>query len=354
MKGVLAGIAGAMAVCLGLVFALLLSSTGASASCGGGAGTVNVSAIPGTGSVDGYDAEQLGNAAHIMNAASALHLDAKAQQIGVMTAIGESGLRALNYGDNAINPDGSIADSIGLFQQQSSWGSTTDRMDPETSATLFFKRLATVPGWESMQPTLAAHAVQVNADANFYAKYWDAAVAITNELTQKYAASGATSCTSGQAAYPLTTPYVMTDDFGPRSAPTEGATSWHMGDDLVGHCGDPIYAVLPGTVIQSDRLTLGVQSPDGFTVLYLHSHLADRSVKIGDQVTRGEQISKVGDEAPATGCHLHLGINITGNKNPQVAALPTDPHAPGYVDPEKFMALFGVTLCPPDWCKRQY
>ena len=48
--------------------------------------------------------EQLENAAQIMNAAAELQLPTQAQTIGVMTAIGQSTLRNLHHGDNAINP----------------------------------------------------------------------------------------------------------------------------------------------------------------------------------------------------------------------------------------------------------
>ncbi len=72
-----------------------------------------------------------------MDAAAGLGLSRQAQVLGVMAAMGESSLRAIDYGDDAVNPDGSIADSIGLFQQQSSWGTVRERMDPTSSAKLF-------------------------------------------------------------------------------------------------------------------------------------------------------------------------------------------------------------------------
>jgi len=350
--GLLAG-GGLLSFLLLLVFGVAASSEGAT-GCGGGVGQVAVTAIP-TSAVSGvWSSEQLINAAHIMNVASSRNLSVKAEQLGVMTAMGESSLRNINYGDDAENPDGSPSDSIGLFQQQSSWGSTADRLDPDKSAGLFFTRLVAVAGWDTIDPSLAAHLVQRNADPNHYTKWFADAVSVTDYLSRTFPASGVTGCTVGEAVLPLDKPYVMTSPYGPRVSPTEGASSWHEGVDLVGRCGAPIYSVLPGRVVQSDRLTLGVQSPDGFTVLYLHSHLVDRSVQVGDQVQRGQQISKVGDEAPATGCHLHLQILVAGNTNPAVAALPRDVHAPGTVNPEDFMKAFGTDVCAPAWCKRDY
>lgn len=64
--------------------------------------------------------EQEQNAAFIIQAALAADLGTDAARFGVIAAAGESSLINVNYGDNAINPNGSVADSIGLFQQQSS------------------------------------------------------------------------------------------------------------------------------------------------------------------------------------------------------------------------------------------
>ena len=57
-----------------------------------------------------------------------------------------------------------------------------DRMDPYTAATNFFRTLARLPGWKSMTPTEAAHAVQVNADPGYYAQYWGDAQTVVAAL----------------------------------------------------------------------------------------------------------------------------------------------------------------------------
>ncbi len=163
-----------------LAFALILSiiltfgSTPA-AACGPAEKSVDVKNLP---QVPGYSADQLSHAAVIINAGKALHMSLKGQAIGVMTAMGESGLQILDKGDSA-GPD-----SRGLFQQRANgaWGSYEDRMNPTTSAANFFKALQKVPGWGTLEPTIAAHKTQANADPYQYEKFWPGAVTLVSAL----------------------------------------------------------------------------------------------------------------------------------------------------------------------------
>jgi hypothetical protein len=139
--------------------------------------TVGTIVVP-AGPVAGYCQGRLINAAHIMTAARSLGIGPHTQAIGVMTALGESGLRVLDHGDAAG------ADSRGLFQQRANgaWGTYADRMDPFTSAHNFFTKLVTTPGWKDLSPGEAAHQVQVNADPHHYDPYWPRAEAIVAAL----------------------------------------------------------------------------------------------------------------------------------------------------------------------------
>ncbi|MBT2519070.1 M23 family metallopeptidase [Streptomyces sp. ISL-90] len=305
--------------------------------------------------VAGYGHDQLVNAAHIMNAAQAMGLSIQGQTIGVMTAMGESSLLILDEGD-AAGPD-----SRGLFQQRDNgaWGSYADRMDPTISATNFFKALTAVDGWETMEPTIAAHKAQANADPYHYETYWPAAQQVIAALG---GTAGSTSCLSGDIAYPLEQPYNMTDDYGPRADLGVGASTQHPAIDLQnwpGPASRPVYAVQPGTVVLSDSLYLSIQHADGYVISYLHMKQSDHLVKTGDQVAAGQQIGSVGNEGPSTGFHLDIRIKVTGSTNPAVAALPVDPGVAaagwaGYVNPEDYFKLWGMDICPTDWCKRQY
>jgi hypothetical protein len=132
--------------------------------------------------VAGYSGEQLANARVIVAVAAARHLPVAAAVLGVATAMGESSLRNLPYGDGAINPDGTVADSVGLFQQQHWWGTRAERMTPSYAAGAFFSHLVRVRGWEAKSPTAAIHAVQRNADPMFYARFVPAAVEVVHYL----------------------------------------------------------------------------------------------------------------------------------------------------------------------------
>ncbi|MGY3260893.1 hypothetical protein [Frigoribacterium sp. 2355] len=131
------------------------------------------------GPVAGYCQDRLVNAAYIMLAARAQGIGEHTQAIGVMTAMGESSLRNIDYGD-AVGPD-----SRGLFQQRDNgqWGTYEQRMDPYTAATSFFTKLVAIPGWKDLTPTQAAHAVQVNADPDHYAKWFPDAEVVVAALS---------------------------------------------------------------------------------------------------------------------------------------------------------------------------
>ncbi|WP_341973850.1 hypothetical protein LTA6_002269 [Microbacterium sp. LTA6] len=142
--------------------------------------------------IEGWRGEQLENAATIMQTASGLGFGRDGQIIGVMTAMGESGLRNIDYGDwetiGFRNPDGTRTSSIGLFQQQDWWGSVETRMDPAASATLFYTRLGGLEGWQQMAPSHAIHRVQINTDPDYYAQYAADATAVVVALSGPCAA----------------------------------------------------------------------------------------------------------------------------------------------------------------------
>lgn len=143
------------------------------------------SSFPADG-VQGWRGEQLDNAAIIITTARERGFGRDGQILGVMTAMGESSLRNIDYGDwetsGVTNPDGTRTSSIGLFQQQDWWGTAAQRMDPATAAGLFYARLERVPDWRQLPPSHAIHRVQINSDREHYARFADDAAAVVDAL----------------------------------------------------------------------------------------------------------------------------------------------------------------------------
>ncbi|MFW5468720.1 hypothetical protein ACOCJ4_01600 [Knoellia sp. CPCC 206435] len=120
-------------------------------------------ATAGGTSVD-FDPDQMSNAATITALALRRGLPARAATIALATAIQESKLRNIRYGDR---------DSVGLFQQRPSqgWGTVEQILDPEYSTDKFYDALVKVDGWESGTITVVAQKVQRSAYPEAYADH---------------------------------------------------------------------------------------------------------------------------------------------------------------------------------------
>lgn len=132
-------------------------------------------------STTGLDAEQVANAKLIIAVGRDRGVSDRGIAIALATAMVESGIRNLDYGDR---------DSLGLFQQRPSqgWGTEAQILDPYRSAAVFYggsqdpngsatRGLLDISGWESMPFTDAAQAVQISAFPDRYGQWEAKAVA---------------------------------------------------------------------------------------------------------------------------------------------------------------------------------
>ncbi|NEA33437.1 hypothetical protein [Streptomyces sp. SID13031] len=127
-------------------------------------------------------ARQVAFAKIIDGVAVARGLPGRATLVALMTALQESQLENIDYGDR---------DSVGLFQQRPSagWGTVQQILDPTYAAEAFFggakppspPGLVDIDGWPTMAYTEAAQAVQVSAFPNAYARHERTARAIATE-----------------------------------------------------------------------------------------------------------------------------------------------------------------------------
>lgn len=139
------------------------------AACSGGSG----STLPAQGAEVGVnditslvDLDQAANLAVIVGEAVRRGLKARAATIAIATAIQESNLYNIEYGDR---------DSLGLFQQRTSqgWGTEEQIMDPWYSSGAFYDALVKIDGWDSGAINDVAQAVQRSGVPDGYAEHED-------------------------------------------------------------------------------------------------------------------------------------------------------------------------------------
>jgi len=190
------------------------------------------------------DLDQASHAATIAAVAHAHGLPQRAVTIALATAIQESKLRNIDYGDR---------DSLGLFQQRPSqgWGSPAQIRDPVYASGKFFTALIRVPDYLSLPVTVAAQKVQRSGYPEAYAQHEDTGALLATALTGHEGA--ALSCTvNGVGAVNPGRPSdtAVTDavrrEFGPGLVPahsaagvtyrtTDRATGWMLALWMVCH-----------------------------------------------------------------------------------------------------------------------
>ena len=110
--------------------------------------------------------------------------------------------------------------------------------------------------------------------------------------------------------------------YGMRADPFTGEPTMHKGLDFAGKAGENVVATAAGIVTWAgDRYGYGqlveIDHGDGFVTRYGHNDTL--TVSIGDVVTKGEPIAKMGNTGRSTGVHVHYEVIRNGK---QVDPLP--------------------------------
>lgn len=167
---------------------------------GAGCGVPDDGAARTTAAGDATD-EQRANAAIIVTVGRQMQVPERGHWVALATAMQESGLRNINYGDR---------DSLGLFQQRPSqgWGSPAQVTDPAYAATQFYSRLLAVPGWAEMPLWKAAQTVQRSAFPTAYSKWEEFAARLLAEVGEDVSLASIDVCAPrGGVSGPTPAPY---------------------------------------------------------------------------------------------------------------------------------------------------
>jgi murein DD-endopeptidase MepM/ murein hydrolase activator NlpD len=294
------------------------------------------------GSTSRYDADQMHNAAIIVQVGARRGIPARGQVIAVATAMQESNLHNLgNHGENNDH------DSLGLFQQRPSkgWGTPEQIMNPEYAAGKFYDKLLTVANWQTLPLTVAAQAVQISAYPDAYAKHEPDATAIVtavSDLAPGGMPSGQAEDCASVAGWMKPVPGPIVSPFGMRDG------RLHAGIDIGAAKGTPIHAAASGVVIRvrcNAHLTNGgyyscdvdgdpvtvqgcgwyaeIQHADRTVTRYCHM-VSRPVVDVGQSVAVGQVIGMVGSSGHSSGPHLHLETHLGAPATNANAVNPVD------------------------------
>jgi murein DD-endopeptidase MepM/ murein hydrolase activator NlpD len=107
----------------------------------------------------------------------------------------------------------------------------------------------------------------------------------------------------------------ITSRFGFRRHPIFRLRQFHTGVDIAAARGSPVRAAFGGMVLYAGWFggygkLIVIDHGDGYSTLY--GHLSAIDVAVGDQITRGQVVGRVGSTGYSTGPHLHFEIRHLG------------------------------------------
>ena len=253
--------------------------------------------IPGQAGMYGgikLNSEQMKNAATIIGVGKGMGATTSDLVVSIMTAMQESTLRNLRYGDR---------DSLGLFQQRPSqgWGTPEQILNPSYAARKFFEGLLAMKGRHKLSLTQQAQAVQRSAFPDAYAK-WQAMAQQVVAATgfQPFGGVG-----SGKKQRPVSSAVYRS---------YANHTNTPRGTDFASPVGTPVRSAMNGMVTVSKDL----RGPGGYYSYgkyiavegngekTLYAHLSGRNVRAGQQVRAGQLIGYSGNTGNSSGPHLHF------------------------------------------------
>ena len=137
-------------------------------------------------------------------------------------------------------------------------------------------------------------------------------------INQNTANSQNTEYYGGSFGWPTPGYKRITSPYGPRTYTLNGkkVSSYHRGIDIGAPSGAKIAASNGGTVVTSAYNAGGygnyVILDHGGGKMTVYGHMSKRMVSVGQSVTKGQQIGKVGSTGRSTGPHLHFEIRVNG------------------------------------------
>ncbi len=176
---------------------------------------------------------------------------------------------------------------------------------------------------DTTSDTIPANATDVSAEEGSSAVSQDASQGGDEEESGNYTMSleesKALMTANAEAinTMQLPLPGRISDEYGYRIHPLSGQLKMHYGIDIAAPHGSDIGAAMSGKVIKtgnSSDLGIYIKLSHGGGLETLYAHCSETVSNVGDVVTKGQTIAKVGSTGVSTGAHCHFEVRINGTR----------------------------------------
>lgn len=113
----------------------------------------------------------------------------------------------------------------------------------------------------------------------------------------------------------------LSSGFGRRAHPIHGSVRMHNGVDFAAPLGTTVHATQSGKITFMGRrsgygLMVEVSHAQDIQTIYAHLSAVNETLKVGQQIARGQDIGRVGSTGTSTAPHLHYEVIVDGRPVP--------------------------------------
>ena len=183
---------------------------------------------------------------------------------------------------------------------------------------LYANQSATMEALEKMRADKNAKIKAKDSKANSLNAEIDEMEAISKELEKeikRLTQKSTVKYSGGKFAWPVPGYYRISSEYNPRENPVLKIPEFHQGIDIPAPYGNRVNAAASGRVIVAGWVngfgnTVMIDHGSGIVTIYGHN--SSLVVNVGEQVSKGQQVARIGSTGRSTGNHCHFEVRING------------------------------------------
>lgn len=171
---------------------------------------------------------------------------------------------------------------------------------------------------ESMRASKNAKIKEKDSKANSLNAEIDEMEALSKQLEKdikRLTQNSTVKYSGGKFEWPVPGYYRISSEYNPRENPVLKIPEFHQGIDIPAPYGKRVNAAASGKVIVAGWVNgFGntVMIDHGSGIVSIYGHNSSVVVSVGDQVSKGQQVAKIGSTGRSTGNHCHFEVRVNG------------------------------------------